>query len=136
MRCRSFNNNTLFNIKISYLGKKLYNFLSKKWFFDKIYNEFITQYLFRFSYNTSYKLIDRGIIEILGPMGLSSLISKKAKIIYKLQSGSIYHYSFNILLVLTVLIGVRQFWLLCGSFVDYKLFIILFIALFIHTNKK
>ena len=131
----SFFNNTLFNIKLSYVGKKLYNFFSKKWFFDKVYNEYITQSLFKFSYNTSYKLVDRGIIEILGPMGLSSLITKKAKIFYKLQTGSIYHYSFNILLVLTILIGVRQFWLLFGLFIDYKLFIILFITLFVHTHK-
>jgi len=131
----SFFNNTLFNIKLSYIGKKLYNFFSKKWFFDKVYNEYITQSLFKFSYNTSYKLVDRGIIEILGPMGLSSLITKKAKVFYKLQTGSIYHYSFNILLVLTILIGVRQFWLLFGLFIDYKLFIILFITLFVYTHK-
>lgn len=132
----SFFNNTLFNIKISYIGKRFYNFFSKKWFFDKVYNEFITQFLFKFSYNTSYKLIDRGIIEILGPMGLSSLITKQAKMFYKLQTGSIYHYSFNILLVLTILIGVRQFWILFGLFIDYKLFTILFITLFVYTYRE
>ena len=131
----SFFNKTLLNIKLSYLGKKIYNFFSKKWFFDKVYNEYITQSLFKFSYNTSYKLIDRGIIEILGPMGLSSLISKKAKTFYRLQSGSIYHYSFNILLVLTVLIGIKQFWTLFGLFIDYRLFMLLFITLFVYTYK-
>ena len=133
----SYFNNTLFNLKISYLGKKFYNFFSKKWFFDKVYNEYITQSLFKFSYSSSYKLIDRGIIEILGPMGLSSLITKQAKIFYKLQTGSIYHYSFTILLALTILIGVRQFWLLFGLVVDYKVFVILFITLCVYNyNEK
>jgi NADH-ubiquinone oxidoreductase chain 5 len=132
----SYFNNTLFSIKISYLGKKFYNFFSKKWFFDKVYNEYITQSLFKFSYFTSYKLIDRGIIEILGPMGLSSLITKQAKIFYKLQTGSIYHYSFTILLVLTILIGVRQFWLLFGLVLDYKVFVIIFITLCVFNSNE
>ena len=132
----SYFNNTLFSIKVSYLGKKFYNFFSKKWFFDKVYNEYITQSLFKFSYSTSYKLIDRGIIEILGPMGLSSLITKQAKIFYKLQTGSIYHYSFTILLALTILIGVRQFWLLFGLFLDYKVFVIIFITLCVFNSNE
>ena len=131
----SFCNNLLFNLKISYIGKKVYNFFSKKWFFDKVFNEYITQELFKFSYSKSYKLIDRGIIEILGPMGLSSLISKNASTLYKLQTGSLYHYSFNILIVFTVLIMVRQFWLIFNTFVDYKIFMILFITLFIFSSK-
>ena len=70
-------------------------------------------------------------------MGLSSLITKQAKIFYKLQTGSIYHYSFTILLALTILIGVRQFWLLFGLVVDYKVFVILFITLCVYNyNEK
>jgi len=132
----SFFNDVLFNIKLSYLGKKLYNFLNKKWFFDKVYNEYIIQTLFRFSYNKSYKLIDRGIIEILGPMGLSSLVSNKAKIFYKLQTGSIYHYAFTMLLVLTLLLGVRFFWFTFNLVADYKILVILFISLLVYSNKK
>jgi NADH-ubiquinone oxidoreductase chain 5 len=132
----SFFNDILFNIKLSYFGKKIYNFLNKKWFFDKVYNEYIVQTLFRFSYYRSYKLIDRGIIEILGPMGLSSLVSKKARIFYNLQTGSIYHYSFTMLLSLTLLIGVRLFWINFNLVVDYKIFSILFISLLVYMHKK
>jgi NADH-ubiquinone oxidoreductase chain 5 len=132
----SFFNDILFNIKLSYFGKKIYNFLNKKLFFDKVYNEYIVQTLFRFSYYRSYKLIDRGIIEILGPMGLSSLVSKKARIFYNLQTGSIYHYSFTMLLSLTLLIGVRLFWINFNLVVDYKIFSILFISLLVYMHKK
>ena len=131
----SFFNDILFSIKISYLGKKIYNFLNKKWFFDKVYNEYIIQTLFRFSYDKTYKLIDRGIIEILGPMGLSSLVSKQAKIFYKLQTGSIYHYAFTMLFVLTLLLGVRLFWMTFNLVIDYKILAILFIALSVHTYR-
>ena len=73
----TFFNNFLFKLKISVLGKKLYNFLNRKWFFDKFYNEYIAQNLLKFSYRICYKIIDRGIVEVLGPMGLSKIITKK-----------------------------------------------------------
>ena len=132
----SFFNDILFKIKLSYLGRRLYNFLNKKWFFDKVYNEFIVQTLFRFSYDKSYKLIDRGIIEILGPMGLSSLVSHKARVFYKLQTGSIYHYAFTMLFVLTLLLGVRLFWITFNLVVDYKVLAILFISLSVYSHRN
>ncbi|MBC8302500.1 MAG: NADH-quinone oxidoreductase subunit L [Pelagibacterales bacterium] len=120
----TFFNDVLFNIKTSSLGKKLYNFLSKKWFFDKVYNEYITQNLFNFSYSTTYKLVDRGIIEIFGPLGFSSLILKNSKKFFNLQSGFVYHYTFIILLFLTSLVFFRQFWLCLHSFIDFKILLV------------
>lgn len=104
-----FGSNILVKLKISKLGKKIYNFLNKKWFFDKIYNEYIGQYFFTISYTITYKTIDRGIIEIFGPMGLSSIITKKALFISKMQTGYLYHYTFLMLIGLTGILGVRQF---------------------------
>lgn len=132
----SFFYNILFRIKLSHFGKKIYTFLNKKWFFDKIYNEYVIQSFFRFSYSTSYKLIDRGIIEILGPMGLSMLVLEKSKAIYRLQTGSIYHYSFSMLITLTLLIGVRNFWITLNTCVDYRVLSVLFISLFLLSSKK
>jgi NADH-ubiquinone oxidoreductase chain 5 len=104
-----FGSKLLVQLKMSISGKKIYNFFNKKWFFDKIYNEYISQFFFIISYTITYKIIDRGIIEVLGPMGLSSLIVKKAWYISKLQTGYLYHYTFFILTGLTVLLGIRQF---------------------------
>ena len=39
----SLNFKLLYNLKKSKIGKKFYYFLNKKWFFDKIYNEFVSQ---------------------------------------------------------------------------------------------
>ena len=72
----------------------MYNFLNKKWFFDKVYNEQLGQFLFNFGYAVSYKIIDRGIFEILGPQGISNILSKGSFTIAKLQTGYIYHYTF------------------------------------------
>ena len=105
----SFQPRLLFQIKTSSFGKKVYNFLNKKWFFDKVYAEYLGQLFFKFGYSVSYKLIDRGVFEILGPNGLSKLFSKTSTNAFKLQTGSIYHYTFLILVGATLLVGVLQF---------------------------
>ena len=126
----TFSTEFLFKLKTSYLGKKFYTFLNKKWFFDKVYNEYVTQVLFKFSFNTSYKLIDRGIIEIFGPMGLTNLISKRALTFSKFQSGFLYHYTFIILITCTLLLGLNQFWSVFGGSVQLNLFIIFLLSAF------
>jgi NADH-ubiquinone oxidoreductase chain 5 len=37
----------LVQLKFSIWGKKIYNFFNKKWFFDKIYNEYVVQLSFK-----------------------------------------------------------------------------------------
>lgn len=64
---------------------------------------------FTISYTITYKTIDRGIIEVFGPMGLSSIIIKKGSDISKLQSGYLYHYTFLMLTGLTLILGMRRF---------------------------
>jgi len=130
-----FGSKLLVQLKMSASGKKIYNFFNKKWFFDKVYNEYISQFFFTISYTITYKIIDRGIIEVFGPMGLSSLITKKATYISKLQTGYLYHYTFLILASLTLILGIRQFWLLAGSFIDFKIFILLFVLSFFWSKK-
>lgn len=126
--------NLLYQIKISKFGKKLYNFLNRKWFFDKIYNEYLTQFLFKFGYSISYKFVDRGIFEILGPTGLSNLALKIGTNLHKMQTGFIYHYTLLILIGVTVLFGLRQVWLFYESnldfFIDFNIFFLLFILVF------
>ena len=42
--------------------------------FDKIYNEYVGQRFFKFSYSVTYKTLDRGLFEILGPTGISVIV--------------------------------------------------------------
>jgi NADH-ubiquinone oxidoreductase chain 5 len=91
-------------LKISDKGLLLYNFLNKKWYFDKIYNEFISQYIFNISYNYTYKMIDKGLLELCGPYGLVNFFSFLSLKILKFQTGYIYHYSLIILLSSLILI--------------------------------
>jgi NADH-ubiquinone oxidoreductase chain 5 len=133
----TFGSQLLFRSKISFLGKKIYNFLNKKWFFDKVYNESIGQFFFKFGYNVSYKIIDRGIIEMFGPMGLSKSISSNARAISSLQTNYLYHTTLMILIGSTLLLGARQFWAIFGEITDFRLFILFFVSsFFLITSIK
>ncbi len=134
-----FYQNSLFNLKVSFLGRKLYNFLNKKWFFDRVYNQYFSQFFFKFGYDISYKSIDRGIIEIFGPFGLSKIIYNKSNYISNLSTGYIYHYALTLLSGTAFMLGVRYFWQFLGYYCDYRLFILSSICCFllvVYTHKK
>lgn len=131
----TFKANLLFKIKTSIIGRKIYNFLNRKWFFDKIYNEYLGQFFFKFGFSVSYKFFDRGIFEMLGPTGLSTTALKVGSSLHKMQTGYIYHYTLFILIGVTLLFGVRQLWIISGYFVDYRLLALVFVLLFFLVNN-
>ena len=126
----------LFLLKTSFFGKKIYNFFNRKWFFDKIYNELFGQFFFKFGYSISYKFVDRGIFEILGPTGLTLFFSKIASNIHKMQSGYLYHFTFSILISITFFLLLRKTWLIFNYSVDYKIFVLFFILFYFLLNFK
>jgi hypothetical protein len=48
----------------------VFSFLSNKWYFDVIYNRLINYNILHFSYEVTFKTIDKGVLEIVGPFGL------------------------------------------------------------------
>ena len=123
--------------KTSWLGNKLYYMFNKRWFFDKVYNDFIGQKALSFGYNTSFKALDKGVFEILGPFGISTLFQRFTSHISKLQSGMIYHYALVMLIGLTLLITIIGLWDFLELFINSKLyFIYLFSFLFYNYYSK
>ena len=82
---------------------KIYSFLNGKYYFDVIYNQFIVNYGLKLGYTIS-KEIDRGVIELLGPYGLSNYFSKTADSLSKLDTGIITTYSLYITISLISLL--------------------------------
>jgi len=128
--------NTLFSLKISKLGNKAYNFLNRKWYFDKVYNTILGQSGFSFGYGVSYKIIDRGVFEVLCPMGLSKTIYLSSGFLVKLQSNYVYHYTFSVLTGSVVLLSASKFWVVLGWLVDYKVLLIFFISMFFLKKSR
>jgi len=77
--------------------KFVYTFLNRKWFFDIIYNEYIVRPLLHVGYNTTFKVLDRGLIEIFGPFGLSETVKVLSRRLVLMNTGYIYHSLFIIL---------------------------------------
>jgi NADH-ubiquinone oxidoreductase chain 5 len=131
--------NSLYELKVSPIGRKLYTFLNRKWFFDKVYNDYVTQNMLSFGYHTSYKLIDRGVFEFLGPLGLSRLVSKRGSGFASLQTGFLYHYAFVMLLGVTFIVAIVGLWDMIIPLMDSRLFFILLITAFFshqYFDKK
>ncbi len=101
----------------------LFTFLNRKWFFDKVYNENVSQTTLNIGYYNTYKELDRGVFEILGPHGLSSRLWRRTSVITRRQTGHIYHYGLVrltgvlVLLVLSLFttLDVRVLGLVIGS---------------------
>ena len=102
--CYGFLSTELHNIKTSKAGMMLYTFLNRKWFFDKIYAETFYQSTLFISSEYTYKLLDKGFFNLLGPRGLTNLLSHISTNILELQSGFFYNYAFVFLMGLTCIL--------------------------------
>ena len=101
-------------------------FANKRWYFDVIYNDIINKSFFMFGYVSSFKTLDRGIVEIFGPYGLTLLIGSLSKEISRLQSGFIYHYAFVMLIGVTFYLTFIELDFFISNIFYSKLYIFLF----------
>jgi NADH-ubiquinone oxidoreductase chain 5 len=120
-------------LKTSQGSMQIYYFLNKRWFIDKIYNDFIAKNGLYFGYNISFKTLDKGSFEILGPSGLSHTIESLTRYFSKLQSGMIYHYAVVMLLGLTLLITTISLWDFLEIILDNRLYFIYLISFLFYN---
>ena len=137
-----FNSVFLFKLKMSKTGQKIYGFLNRKWFFDKIYNELLGQFFFKSGYNYTYYFIDRGVFEIIGPTGISLVFSKLSNYVHSFQTRNMYHSLLTILIGLCFIVFSNfliKLYLMdprlypkTSFFIDYRLYV-LFIVILLGT---
>lgn len=120
----------LYSIKTSAIGRDLYTFLNKRWYFDKVYNDFVAYPLLNFGYEVSYKTLDKGIIEVLGPYGIINSFQRLTKSISSLQTGYIHQYAFFMIVGVTLLVFFVS--IATQLTVDVKLYVIVFLALLFY----
>jgi NADH:ubiquinone oxidoreductase subunit 5 (subunit L)/multisubunit Na+/H+ antiporter MnhA subunit len=119
-----FNNFSVFS--------QIYSFLIKKWYFDLIYNNIFSYGLLNFFYIIPFKLVDRGFIELIGPLGIVRSLNILSLIASRVQTGFIYNYIF------TVILGVLLLFYLIFIITDFYSFplIISFLGVFIFLQLK
>lgn len=134
-----YHKNTKFVIDLTEtsLGRKIYTFLNGKYLFDVVYNNYITSVGLQLGYIIS-KVLDRGVIELLGPQGLSNIFTNAGNNISKLDNGVITTYALYITLgLLTLLFLVFAPVLIDTSlFSEIRLIIIYFASLIIVLSPQ
>jgi len=93
----------IINLTESSFGRKVYTFLNGKYLFDVIYNHYFVEGGLHLGYNIS-KVLDRGVIELVGPYGLSNSLTNTGINIAKLDTGVVTTYSLYITLGLLSLL--------------------------------
>ena len=101
---------------------KKFNKLSNKWYFDYVYNVFLGKILWGYGNEITYKLIDTGILERLGPTGISEGVWKWAKEGSRLQSGYVFQYGLMIFAGVMVLAYVDG-----STYVCWKIIMLFFV---------
>jgi NADH-ubiquinone oxidoreductase chain 5 len=76
-----------------------YKFLSAKWHFDQVYNEFVVHKRMSVGYYKTFLTLDKGYIESLGPFGISEFISAMSSTFSNTLTGYLYHYALVFILV-------------------------------------
>lgn len=120
--------------KTTQLGMKLYTFFNSKWHFDYIYNSFIVTPVLQFGNSVTYKLIDRGIIELLGPTGIARGLTNTSSFLSRIQSGFIYQYAFIFFIFITIFLTILGYKEYCN--LSAELLLILPIAFYLYYHKK
>ena len=105
--------------------------------FDKVINDFISQKFLKVFYDTTYKTLDKGWFEFVGPTGISYIIKTYSTQIAQLYTGLIFHSSLMMLLGATFFIVFLNFNILGWfNFNLFDLFIIGLIASFLQTINR
>lgn len=84
-------------------GQTVYTFLNSKFLFDVLYNKYIIYGGLKLGYTIS-KILDKGVIEVVGPHGLSSVLISTGLNVSKLDTGVVTTYSLYICLGLLTLL--------------------------------
>jgi NADH-ubiquinone oxidoreductase chain 5 len=88
------------NLKSNF--RELYRFLTYKWYFDAIYNELVNRPFLQMAYTTIFCSLDKGVLELFGPYGISYLLFSNAAKMKRTQLGEVYYYAYFMLMFILV----------------------------------
>lgn len=125
-----FSFETLIGLKKTKIGRSLYTFLNRKWFFDKVYNEYISQSLLKTAYQQTYQNMDRGLLEFLGPQGISTQVYLYTNKITSISLGFVYHFLFLFLGAIAIFLFIFGWWMVAVPFFDISLLCVIILSLF------
>ncbi len=98
-------------IKTDGIVKSIYYFLSSRWQFDVVFNNTVAAPVLGLG-SIIFTIIDKGFLEVLGPRGITTLITEHAvPTVHRWQTGIVHDYALYILL--SAMLG-GFFWIVPG----------------------
>lgn len=116
----------LYSLKETAIGRSLYTFLNRKWFFDKVYNEWMSAPILRTAYSHTYQNRDRGLVECFGPQGLTRELYGFSRNLTALPIGFLFRRFFGHLRGLRFLLAFFSFWPFFSLYFDFSFIPFLF----------
>lgn len=101
-------------------GQALYSFFNGKWLVDVLYNKYIISGGLSLGHTIS-KVLDRGIVELVGPYGFSNVLTNAGRTVASYDTGIITSYALYIILGLISFIFLLFAPVLLGGSVDTTL---------------
>ena len=102
----------LFSFMNTKLGQNFYRFFNQRYWFEFIYNRCIVKSTLYLGYITN-TILDRGVLELIGPRGAVASIYKISNYFASFDSGSIARYGF---IMFSGLIFLLLIWILFSPF--------------------
>ena len=116
--------------------RKIYTFFNGKYLIDVVYNNYFIVGGLQLGYTIS-KVLDRGVIELVGPYGLSSVLHNTGVNVAKLDTGIVTSYALYIVLgFISLLFLLFAPILLDTSLVSEIRLIIIYLSSLVLLNKK
>jgi len=128
-------------VKTSTLGSLFYTFLNKRWVFDKVYNDLVAGPALHLGYAVTFKTLDKGVLEVVGPSGLIQVVLHTLGKIRSLHSGLIFHYAVLMLVSTSLVLGAVLSWDHLSAYVDAQVvgalvvsWVLLFLTFAVHGS--
>jgi NADH-ubiquinone oxidoreductase chain 5 len=129
-------NVTSIDFTYSSVARKIYTFFNGKYLIDVVYNNYFIVGGLQLGYTIS-KLLDRGVIELVGPYGLSSVLQNTGVNVAKLDTGIVTSYALYIVLgFISLLFLLFAPILLDTSLVSEIRLIIIYLSSLVLLNKN
>lgn len=108
----------LYSFKLGYIGRTLYTFLNRKWFFDKVYNEIISSGAQAFAYTNAYQNRDRGVFETFGPYGIATQVYSRSASLKTIPEDFLFSKLIRRFAFLRLVFFILVFWTQLYSFAN------------------
>jgi NADH-ubiquinone oxidoreductase chain 5 len=120
------------------LARSITNFLGEKWYFDKIYTNFISYKFLDYGYYVALHTLDRGVIEIVGPKGIGYYVPQYVSFFNKQNDGHINTYVVSIIigLILSLFVIVASSIIIANFPIDFVVFGIGALFMFLQFIEK